>query len=31
MPLASLRNKAVRFTESVDKEKMEDVVLEMLK
>lgn len=31
VPLASLRNKAVRFTESVDKEKMEDVVLEMLK
>ena len=31
VPLASLRDKAVRFTESVDKEKMEDVVLEMLK
>ena len=31
VPLAALRNKAVRFTESVDKEKMEDVVLEMLK
>ena len=30
-PLAALRNKAVRFTDSVDKEKMIDVVLEMLK
>ena len=30
-PLAALRNKAVRFQESVDKEKMIDVVLEMLR
>lgn len=30
-PLASLRDKAVRFQESVDKEKMMDVVLDMLK
>ena len=29
-PLASLRNKAVRFEGSVDKEQMIDVVLEML-
>lgn len=31
VPLASLRDKAVRFEESVDKEKMMDVVLDMLK
>ena len=30
VPLASLRDKAVRFQESVDKEKMMDVVLELL-
>ena len=30
-PLASLRNKDVRFQEHVDKEQMMDVVLEMLK
>ncbi|RHR08878.1 threonine synthase [Pseudoflavonifractor sp. AF19-9AC] len=29
-PLASLRNKAVRFTQEVDKERMEDAVLSML-
>lgn len=31
VPLASLRDKAVRFEESVDKEKMMDVVLDMLR
>ncbi len=31
VPLASLRDKAVRFTESVDKGQMMDVVLEMLR
>ncbi|MBQ5584131.1 MAG: threonine synthase, partial [Ruminiclostridium sp.] len=31
VPLASLRNKAVRFDQSVEKEKMLDVVLEFLK
>ena len=31
VPLASLRDKAVRFEESVDKEKMMDVVLALLK
>lgn len=31
VPLASLRDKAVRFTESVDKEQMMDVVLDLLK
>ena len=30
-PLAGLKDKAVRFTESVDKEQMMDVVLDMLK
>ena len=31
VPLASLRNKAVRFDQSVEKEKMLDVVLDFLK